>query len=168
MKLTAEIEDEKQALDIKRDGGRVVAYVEGRRYELELREPEAGVCLLIADGHVYECRVERDAAQPALVHVHTGNRDYAIKLVDPKRLRAGQSAGAQGDGAAQVVAPMPGKIVRVLVEQGESIEAGQGIVVVEAMKMQNEMKSPRAGRVVELQATLGATVNAGDVLAVIE
>jgi biotin carboxyl carrier protein len=168
MKLTAEIENEKQALDIKRDGGRVVAEVDGRRYELEVREPEAGVYLFINDGHVHECRVEMDVAQPTLVHVHTGNYDYAIKLIDPKRLRAGQSAGAQADGAAHIVAPMPGKIVRVLVEQGASVEAGQGIVVVEAMKMQNEMKSPRAGRVVELKATPGATVNAGDVLAVIE
>lgn len=168
MKLTAEIENEKHALEVKRDGERVVADVDGRRYELEVREPEPGVYLLIADGRVYECRVEREAAQPSLVHVHTGNQAYAVKLIDPKRLRAGQSAGAQADGAAQVVAVMPGKIVRVLVEQGESIEAGQGIVVVEAMKMQNEMKSPRAGRVAELQATPGATVNAGDVLAVIE
>src|SRR5215213_5310936 len=111
MKLTAEIENEKHTLDLKRDGERVVAEVDGRRYELEVREPEGGVYLLIADGHVYECRVEREAAQPALVHVHTGNQAYAVKLVDPKRLRAGQSAGAQADGAAQVLAVMPGKIV---------------------------------------------------------
>jgi biotin carboxyl carrier protein len=168
MKLTAEIENEQQSLDLKREGERVVADVDGRRYELVAREPERGIYLLLADGHVYECRVERDAAEPTLVHVHTGKQSYAVKLTDPKRLRAGQSAGAQADGAAQVIAVMPGKVVRVLVEQGATIEAGQGIVVVEAMKMQNEMKSPRAGRVVELQAKPGATVNAGDVLAVIE
>lgn len=169
MNLTAEIENEEHALELKRDGERVVAEVDGRRYELEVREPERGIYLLIADGQVYECRVEREgASQPALVHVHTGNQAYAVNLIDPKRLRAGQSAGAQADGAAQVLAVMPGKIVRVLVEQGEAVEAGQGIVVVEAMKMQNELKSPRAGRVAELQATPGATVNAGDVLAVIE
>jgi biotin carboxyl carrier protein len=168
MKLTAEIESEKHSLDFKRDGERVVADIDGRSYELVVREPEAGVYLLIADGHVYECRVERDASQTALVHVHTGNRAYAITMTDPKRLRAAQSAGAQSDGSAQVLAVMPGKIVRVLVEKGASIEAGQGIVVVEAMKMQNELKSPRAGCVVELKATSGATVNAGDVLAVIE
>src|ERR1051325_1569713 len=168
MKLTAEIENAQQSLDLKREGERVVADVDGRRYEVVAREPERGVYLLLADGHVYECRVERDAAEPALVHVHTGKQSYTVKLTDPKRLRAGQSAGAQADGAAQVIAVMPGKVVRVLVEQGATIEAGQGIVVVEAMKMQNEMKSPRAGRVAELQARPGATVNAGDVLAVIE
>ena len=168
MKLTAEIENEKHTLDIKREEGRVIAEVDGRRYELAVREPEAGSYLLINDGHVYECRVERDGARHGLVSVHTRNHDYTIKLIDPKRLRAAQSAGAQTDGAAQVIAPMPGKVVRVLVEQGAAVEAGQGLVVVEAMKMQNEMKSPRAGKVVELQAQAGATVNAGDVLAVIE
>ena len=63
---------------------------------------------------------------------------------------------------------MPGKVVRVLVERGQEVEAGAGLVVVEAMKMQNELKSPKAGTVVELRAAPGATVNAGDVLVVIE
>ncbi|HEV2913142.1 MAG TPA: biotin/lipoyl-containing protein [Pyrinomonadaceae bacterium] len=169
MKLTAEIENEKHALDIRREGGRVKAMVDGRSYELEVREPEAGVYLLIADAAVYECRTERDRQQRHLLHVDTGNHAYAIALTDPKRLRAGgQSPSAQGDGSAQIIAPMPGKVVRVLVEQGAAVEAGQGLVVVEAMKMQNELKSPRAGRVAQLHASAGATVNAGDVLAVIE
>lgn len=168
MKLTTEIENEKHTLDIKRDDGRVIAEVDGRRYELTVREPEAGSYLLIADGSVYECRVERDEARRASLSVHTRHHAYTITLIDPKRLLTAQSAGAQNDGSAQVKAVMPGKVVRVLVEQGAVVEAGQGLVVVEAMKMQNEMKSPRAGKVVELQATTGATVNAGDVLAVIE
>jgi len=63
---------------------------------------------------------------------------------------------------------MPGKIVRVLVEVGARVEAGAGIVVIEAMKMQNEMKSPKAGVVVSINAETSATVNAGDVLAVID
>jgi biotin carboxyl carrier protein len=168
MKLTAELENEKYALDIRRDGDRVVAELDGRRYELVLREPEAGIYLLIAGGHVYECRVERDASESALVHVHTRDRTYPVTLTDPKRLRTAQSAAAQADGSAQIVAPMPGKVVRVLVEQGAPVEAGQGLLVVEAMKMQNEMKSPRDGRVAELHTSAGATVNAGDLLAVIE
>jgi biotin carboxyl carrier protein len=168
MKLTAELEDEKHALEVKRDGGRVFAEVDGRRYELILRTPEAGTYLLIADGRVYECLVERDAVERALAHVHVAQDSYDITLIDPKRLRAGQSAGAESDGTAHIVAPMAGKVVRVLVEQGASVEAGEGLVIVEAMKMQNEMKSPRAGRVSQLHATEGATVNAGDVLVIIE
>ena len=63
---------------------------------------------------------------------------------------------------------MPGKVVRVLVEEKAEVEAGQGVIVVEAMKMQNEIKSPKQGRVVKIVAQVGASVNAGDVLAVIE
>jgi biotin carboxyl carrier protein len=71
-------------------------------------------------------------------------------------------------GRQEVAAPMPGKIVRVLVNPGENVEEGQGLVVVEAMKMQNEMKSPKAGRVAEVRTSAEATVAAGDVLVVIE
>jgi biotin carboxyl carrier protein len=63
---------------------------------------------------------------------------------------------------------MPGKVVRVQVEAGARVEKGVGVVVVEAMKMQNEMKAPRAGVVVSLKVKPGDTVNAGDVLAVLE
>jgi biotin carboxyl carrier protein len=63
---------------------------------------------------------------------------------------------------------MPGKVVRVLVAQGDLVEAGQGIAVVEAMKMQNELKAPRGGRIASLSTHEGATVAAGEVLAVIE
>ena len=63
---------------------------------------------------------------------------------------------------------MPGKVVRVLVSEGEQVEAGAGLVVVEAMKMQNELKSPKTGRVVRIAAQPGATVNAGEVLVTIE
>jgi len=69
---------------------------------------------------------------------------------------------------AEIVAPMPGKVVRVQVEAGATVEKGVGVIVVEAMKMQNEMKSPRAGVVVSVNVKPGDTVNAGDVLAVLE
>jgi biotin carboxyl carrier protein len=69
---------------------------------------------------------------------------------------------------AEILAPMPGKVVRVQTEAGASVEKGTGVVVVEAMKMQNEMKSPRAGVVVSINVKPGDTVNAGQVLAVIE
>ena len=89
-------------------------------------------------------------------------------MLDPKRLRSATCSGGHHTGAAEIVSPMPGKIVRVLVKPGADVEAGAGVIVVEAMKMQNEMKAPKAGTVVSIQVAEGATVNAGDVLAVIE
>jgi biotin carboxyl carrier protein len=168
MKLIAEIEDEKTALELKRDGEAAVAEIDGRRYELEVREPEPGVYLLLHEGRVYECRVSGEATGASGAQVRIGNHSYRVRLADPKRLRgSGVAAGHEG-GRAQVLAPMPGKVVRVLVEQGQDVEAGDGLVVVEAMKMQNELKSPKTGTVAELHALVGATVKAGEILVVVE
>jgi biotin carboxyl carrier protein len=169
MKLIAEIDGQSYALDMRREGGRVEATVEGRRYELEARETEAGAFLLLsAGGRVYECRANRATAPGGASEVQIGDEVFQVKLVDPKRLRGGRGAGAEASGRAQVTASMPGKVVRVLVEEGASVEAGDGLVVVEAMKMQNELKSPKGGTVVEVRAEAGLTVNAGDVLVVVE
>jgi biotin carboxyl carrier protein len=168
MKLNAEIGGEESSLGLWRDGEAAVAEVGGRRYELEVREPEPGVYLLLHEGRVYECRVSGEGASGVGAEVRVGGRSYQVRLSDPKRLRAAGAAAGHGEGRAQVLAPMPGKVVRVLVEEGQEVEAGAGLVVVEAMKMQNELKSPKAGTVTELHAQPGATVNAGDVLAVVE
>ncbi|MFL6257671.1 MAG: biotin/lipoyl-containing protein [Pyrinomonadaceae bacterium] len=170
MKLNAEIDGEKVALEVRREGGRVLGEVGGRLYELEAREVGAGEYLLIHGGRVYECRVGGEPGAPGrgALRVSVGAREYGVRLTDPKHLRgAGAGGDAQG-GSAQIKAPMPGKIVRVLVEAGQAVEAGQGLVVVEAMKMQNELKSPKSGTVAELRAESGSTVNAGDVLVVVE
>jgi biotin carboxyl carrier protein len=170
MKLNAEINGEKTAVELRREGGRVVAEVGGRGYELEAREIEEGEYLLLYDRRVFECRVAPlvGSGEPGALQVSVGVETYDVTLTDPRRLRGAQGAGGADTGRAQLLAPMPGKVVRVLVEQGQEVEAGQGVVVVEAMKMQNELKSPRAGAVAELRAIEGTNVNAGDVLAVIE
>ena len=93
---------------------------------------------------------------------------HDIRLVDPKRLRSAEASAQDDTGSVEIVAKMPGKVVRVLTEVGSQVETGTGIVVVEAMKMQNEMKSTKAGKVISISATPGATVNAGEVLAVVE
>jgi biotin carboxyl carrier protein len=168
MKLTVEIEGEKREFEIKLDGSRVVAEIDGRRYEVEARSPHPGVYLLVADGHVYDCRVAHTEAKRESPEVTIAGRSYAVTLADPKRLRGAQSEAGHAGGSSRIVAPMPGKVVRVMVEAGAEVEAGAGLVIVEAMKMQNEMKSPKAGRVVSVNVMAGATVNAGDVLAVVE
>jgi biotin carboxyl carrier protein len=170
MKLIAEIDGHSYALDVRREGARVEASVDGRRYELEARETEAGAFLLLASGgRVYECRANGAAAGAGgACEVQIGDEVFQVRLIDPKRLRGARGAGAEASGRAQVTASMPGKVVRVLVEAGARVEAGDGLVVVEAMKMQNELKSPKGGVVVEVRAEAGATVNAGDVLVVVE
>lgn len=168
MKLIAEIAGREHSVEIKREASNVVAVIDGRRYEIEASELGRSCYLLKSGASVYECRVDESRAVRESVEVHVGTQAFNITLFDPKRLRGSARAGLHGDGSAEIVAPMPGKVVRVLAEKGAHVEAGDGIIVVEAMKMQNEMKSPRAGTVTAINAQAGATVNAGDVLAVIE
>jgi biotin carboxyl carrier protein len=99
--------------------------------------------------------------------VTVNGRPIAIDVFDPRDLRAAGRGGST-QGRQEITAPMPGKVVRVLVNAGETVEEGQGVVVVEAMKMQNEMKSPKAGTVAEVRTRPDATVAAGDVLIVVE
>jgi len=83
-------------------------------------------------------------------------------------IRSNRRAKTSGDGPVEVRAQMPGKVIKVLVAPGDTVEAGQGLVVVEAMKMQNEMKAPKGGKVARLHAREGATVIAGEPLVVVE
>ena len=168
IKLKAELGGEDHQVSIQRSDSNIAAEIDGRKYRLELRDLGEGDYLLI-DGHtIYNCHVVDVINQPGDLEVTLRGTSYKLRLVDPKRLRSAQSGTAHHKGAAEIVAPMPGKVVRVLVESGVEVEAGAGILVVEAMKMQNEMKAPKAGKVGSINAVVGATVNAGDVLAVIE
>ena len=132
-----------------------------RLAEVEIAEPL--VYSVLMDGRSYDARVEETPG--GLVVVIDGYH-FEVDVRDPRRFRR-KSAGHGGDGLQIVVAPMPGKVVRVLVAVGEAVEAGQGLLVVEAMKMQNEMKAGRAGTVLSLAVKEGATVTAGEALATI-
>ena len=168
MKLQVAISDSGSEVDIRYDRGRITALIDGRSCEVDVKRSDAGDYLLIYQGRVFDCRVEGRPGNGEPVDVAVGNHGFSVVLTDPKRLQSAASAGTHADGVVRIVASMPGKVVRVLTELGDQIEAGAGIAVVEAMKMQNEMKSPKAGTVVALNVQAGATVNGGDVLAIIE
>ena len=167
MRLKAELENTEYDLSLTNVEDRLMAEIDGRHYELEVREGSGGVSLIINGTAVYRCRVEAKR-KSGKFEVALRGQTHGITIIDPKRLRSAQNVAGHGHGAAEIVSPMPGKVVRVLVEQGTAVEVGAGIMVVEAMKMQNELKSPKKGVVASIKAEAGATVNAGDVLAVIE
>ena len=168
MKLKALIGDREEELLIKLEEGRISAEIGNRVYELEVREIEPNCYLFFFHHNVHECRVTERAAEKETVDVTIHGRSHEVTIVDPKRLRSGQNSDRHHHGVTEIRAPMPGKVVRVQTAAGDTVEKGVGIVVVEAMKMQNEMKSPRGGVVVSINVKTGDTVNAGDVLAVIE
>ncbi len=168
MKLQAIIAGHQTDIKIHDGGSRVFAEIDDRSYELDAHEAAAGRYLLIAGERVFDCRVEGQPESAKQIQVVVGTTQHAITLTDPRRLRGAAIVSGHDHDAARIIAPMPGKVVRLLVKVGDQVEAGAGVIVVEAMKMQNEMKAPKAGTVVTLNAELGATVNAGDVLAVVE
>ncbi|MCM3871537.1 MAG: hypothetical protein ND895_12710 [Pyrinomonadaceae bacterium] len=168
IKLRAEVAGRDHQISIQERESVVLAEVDGRRYQLTLHDLGDSEYLLIDGNNVYNCRVENTHDRAGDLEVSLRGSSYTVKLTDPKRLRSAQSGAEHDQGAARIVAPMPGKVVRILVAAGTEVEAGAGILVVEAMKMQNEMKAPKTGQVISIDAEVGSTVNAGDVLAVIE
>lgn len=168
MKLIAEIVGAKHDVEIVRDGTTVTATVDGRRYELEASEPESGVFLFKNEGAIYEAFVSSQAnpGDPDLVRVR--DEVHEVRIIDPKRLRSAKGDDADASGKAEIKTAMPGKVVRILVAEGDSVLKGDGVIVVEAMKMQNEMKSPKDGVVSTIKFAEGDTVSAGDILVVIE
>jgi biotin carboxyl carrier protein len=144
--------------------------VDGRPVEIDpqnlesVREVEPGVYSVLMEGRSFEVRA---VTTPDGLHVHAGGRQFTVEVRDP-RDASRRSRAASGSGRQNISTPMPGKVVRTLVREGDAVAAGQGLVVVEAMKMQNEMKASREGRVVEVRVRDGETVGAGDTLVVLE
>lgn len=138
-----------------------------RRLHLDAALTEAGVLSLLLEGKSYEVKRETLAGRAGATIV-IGGRRYPVEVRDPRSLRGRRLARDEGDTPRTLVAPMPGKIVRLLVAEGAAVEAGQGILIIEAMKMQNELKSPKKGVVRKMHAAPGAAVNAGEELAVVE
>jgi biotin carboxyl carrier protein len=162
--------------DVRIDGARTRLEVEraGDEYSFRLgdqverrahlAEVEPGVYSVLLEGRSYEAHCEAGADGPWIT---IRGRRFHVAITDPRRWTP-KRAGAHGQERENIVAPMPGKIVRVLVEPGHTVEAGQGIIVIEAMKMQNEMKTRRGGRVAAIPVHEGETVGAGAILATIE
>ena len=139
--------------------------LDGRKVNVDAVIVRPDVLSLLVDGRSYEIKREQTAAD---LHMWVGSARFEVELRDPRSLRSRRDGPGHASGPRKLVAPMPGKIVRVLVTEKSEVDAGQGIVVVEAMKMQNEIKSPKKGIVQKILAVLGANVNAGDVLAIVE
>ena len=123
-------------------------------------EVEPGVYSVLLEGRVYEARVDGDS-------ITIGGTRVPVEVEDPRRLGSVRRESAVS-GPALLRSTIPGKVVRVLVQAGQAVVAGQGLLVVEAMKMQNEIKSPRDGVVTAVKVAENETVAAGSELVVIE
>ena len=164
MKRELVVNGKSQSIDVRHEDGLVHFSLPDRSGSASIVEVETGVFSVLIDGVSYLAQVSRTGSS---ITVDVEGRVFDIEITDPRALRR-KTGTLAGEGRQTIVAPMPGKIVRLLVKQGDSVEPGQGIVVMEAMKMQNELKAQRAGVVTALPIAEGATVSAGEVLASIE
>jgi len=158
------IDGKNHRLDLNQIEGRWTCRVDGREIAVDAVLARPDVLSLRIDNKAYEVKCERVGSE---IHLWVGSVRFAAEVRDPRSLR-GRVRAADDHGPKKLLAPMPGKVVRVLVSQGAEVEAGTGVLVVEAMKMQNEVKSPKKGTVQKILAAEGAAVNAGDVLAIVE
>jgi biotin carboxyl carrier protein len=138
--------------------------LDGKDLEIDAVLARPDVLSLRVGNAAYEIKSERVAND---LHLWVGSRRFAVEVRDPRSLRGRTRTGGD-QGPKKITAPMPGKVLRLLVREGEAVESGRGIAVVEAMKMQNEIKSPKKGIVEKILVGEGAAVNAGDVLAIVE
>ena len=147
------------------DGYRVVIGG-GRTLDVDAVHLEGHALGLISGTRSARCDIE--AGKDGKLSVLVGETAYPLELLDERKLRMRKAAGKFSvEGPQRVDAPMPGKVVRVMVKVGDEVAEGQGLLVVEAMKMENELRSPKAGKVTELHAVEGAAVESGAKLVVV-
>ncbi len=158
------IDGKNYRLDLTRADGRWSCRLDDRAVEVEAVIARLDVLSLRIGNLAYEVKSERVGND---LHLWVGSTRFAVEIHDPRSLR-GRSGAADDRGPKQITAPMPGKVVRLLVREGDEVEAGAGIAVVEAMKMQNEIKSPKKGTIQKILVSEGAAANAGDLLAIVE
>jgi biotin carboxyl carrier protein len=151
-------------LDLNRADGRWSCRLDDRDLEVDAILARPDVLSLRIGNTAYEVNLERIAND---LHLWVGSSRFTVEVRDPRSLR-GRARAGDDHGPRKITAPMPGKVVRLLVREGDIVEPGAGITVVEAMKMQNEIKSPKKGTVQKILVSEGAAVNAGDVLAIVE
>lgn len=166
MKLELEIDGTVVAAEFSPGNGSAKLKIGEEIHEALISQPEPGFFVMQINNRVYRCALEKSPIGETEIIVN-GKR-VPVTVRDNKRLRGSASGGAGTTGKVSLISPMPGKIVRVLFNAGDEVAANQGVLVVEAMKMQNEVLSPKAGKVAELRVTEGQTVNAGETLAIIE
>ena len=164
MLFEATVDGQRVRVDVRGKDGHYVVRLEDRELEIDFAETSHHFASLLVDGGSHEVGLERRADGYA---VYFAEDTLEVQLQEAARGDAAASRRASG-GPANVTAPMPGKIVRLLVAPGDEVAAGQGLVVMEAMKMENELRAPRAGRVQSVAAREGQAVETGALLVVIE
>ena len=167
MAFIAKLGDQSYTVEIEENGKSVYRIsVDGNEFLVDGKKTGRTNFSLIVDNRSFEIEVDNTDDE---YRVLVDGRNYRIHLVDERRVRVGAAqSGQQLQGRQMVSVPMPGKIIAVLVAVGDAVELGQGLVIVEAMKMENEVRSPISGEVKEIKVKPGDTVEGGALLVIVE
>ena len=162
MQMAVSIRGRTYRLAIESAVGAWKCRINGNAVTLDVAEVESNRLSILIDGKSY------DVIRGSAGTIRVGENTYEVSVTDPRSWRSRQQAASGTSGPQKLTASMPGKVVRVLTSVGEKIAASQGLVVIEAMKMQNEIRSPRDGTVRAILVREGSNVNAGEVVAIVE
>jgi biotin carboxyl carrier protein len=165
LRINIELDGKSHSVEMFHTGERARWNIDGRALEADAVEISPGIYSILIAGQSFEARVTLRSDSQLCVTV--AGRDYNATIRNPRKWKRIRGLGVQAEGSQQLKAPMSGKIVLVLVKTGDTVDAGQGIIVIEAMKMQNEIRSPKSGTVERLLVAQGQTVNAGEVVAIV-
>jgi biotin carboxyl carrier protein len=165
LKIEIELDGKSRSVEMIHTGERARWTIDGRAIDADAVEVSSSIYSILIAGQSFEARV---APQPdSELRVSVADREYRASIRNPRKWKRNRGLGAEAEGSQQLRAPMPGKIVVLLLKAGDRVDAGQGIVVMEAMKMQNEIRSPKSGIVERLLVAQGQTVTAGEVVAIV-
>jgi biotin carboxyl carrier protein len=161
-----------RSVEIARERSGWLVRLDGRQVEADVVEVAIGTYSILLRGRSFEVRVqtasETHPGQAADgLRVQAGGEEFLAQVLDARAWRGKRGSVLDLKGRQQITAPMPGKVIRLLVKAGDVVEAGQGLLVVEAMKMQNEIRAPKTGKLERLLVAEGQAVNAGELLAIV-
>jgi biotin carboxyl carrier protein len=164
MKLEIDLNGATHVVEIVPNDGRLQCTIDGSSVEADARRIGPGLYSILIAGRSFEVSVANSGDS---VSISVNGKESIASIRDPRKWRRNHLASSLSEQHQDIVAPMPGRVVRMLVVPGDTVKPGQGIAVVEAMKMQNEVRSPRAGIVERVLVKEGQPVNAGETVAVI-
>jgi len=166
MQLNALSDGTHYTVDIVREDDHYIVKLGDKEYRVDFREPRASLYSLLINGRVYEAGVEK--AESNRFNVYFYDDFFTVDFIDPLQKQMMDTGIEAAAGKEEVLAPMSGKIVKVLKNEGDEVKAHEGVIIIEAMKMENELKASRPGIISRFLVKPGDTVNASQVLAVIE
>src|SRR5205823_6940523 len=165
VQLASASEKKIRVIELARNGFGWRVILDGWPVAVDAVEIAPNTLSILLNGQSFEITVT--PSPDGRLKLQAAGQDFIAEVIDPRAWSGRRHGTVEAEGRQQVLAPMPGKVVRLLVKEGDHVESGQGLLVVEAMKMQNEIRSPKSGTVERVLAKEGQPVNAGEALCVV-